>query len=181
MPSALDLHVRAAHVTDLPAILQLYQQPDLDNGQTLSLPQAIQWLEKVQQYPSYRLLVAEVGDRIVGTFTLLIMENLLHQGASSAIVEAVAVDPQLQGQGIGRQMMHWAMAEAQRANCYKLALSSNLKRDRAHAFYDSLGFTRHGYSFRVELADLPTADGEPRAPSLEITAIDSRASQTATE
>jgi hypothetical protein len=30
-----------------------------------------------------------------------------------------------------------------------MALSSNLKRQKAHDFYDSLGFERHGYSFRV--------------------------------
>ena len=34
-----------------------------------------------------------------------------------------------------------------RAGCYKLALSSNLKRADAHRFYDSLGFERHGFSF----------------------------------
>jgi GNAT superfamily N-acetyltransferase len=34
--------------------------------------------------------------------------------------------------------------------CYKMALSSNLKRQKAHDFYDSLGFERHGYSFRVD-------------------------------
>jgi len=33
------------------------------------------------------------------------------------------------------------------AGCYKLALSSNLKRAGAHRFYDSLGFERHGFSF----------------------------------
>ena len=30
-----------------------------------------------------------------------------------------------------------------------MALSSNLKREAAHAFYESLGFEKHGYSFRV--------------------------------
>ena len=30
-------------------------------------------------------------------------------------------------------------------------LSSNAKRERAHAFYESLGFERHGFSFRVNL------------------------------
>ena len=33
--------------------------------------------------------------------------------------------------------------------CYKAALSSNLKRKRAHAFYASFDFEPHGYSFRV--------------------------------
>ena len=145
------LQIRMATVADLPAVLRLYQQPDLDNGQALSLEAAIQLFEKMRQYPSHRLLVAELSDQIVGTFTLLVMDNLLHQGTPVAIVEAVAVDPQCQGQGIGRQMMQWAMVEAQRAGCYKLVLSSNQRRDRAHAFYDSLGFTRHGYSFCVAL------------------------------
>ncbi len=30
-------------------------------------------------------------------------------------------------------------------------LSSTAKRERAHAFYEQLGFTRHGYSFRMDL------------------------------
>ena len=35
---------------------------------------------------------------------------------------------------------------------YKLVLSSNAKRERAHAFYESLGFERHGVSFRLNLS-----------------------------
>ena len=34
--------------------------------------------------------------------------------------------------------------------CYKLALSSNRRRERAHAFYESLGFERHGVSFVID-------------------------------
>ena len=147
------LQIRVADVADLPAVLRLYQQPDLDNGQALSLEAATQLFEKIQHYPSYRLLVAELPEQIVGTFTLLVMDNLLHRGTPTAIVEAVAVDPECQGQGIGRQMMQWAMTEAHRAGCYKLVLSSNQRRDRAHVFYESLGFTRHGYSFCVALDD----------------------------
>jgi GNAT superfamily N-acetyltransferase len=79
------------------------------------------------------------------------MENLAHMGAPSALVENVVVDERCRSQGIGAAMMHFAMDEARRAGCYKLALSSNLVRERAHAFYDRLGFERHGYSFRVML------------------------------
>jgi GNAT superfamily N-acetyltransferase len=48
-------------------------------------------------------------------------------------------------------MMHHAMALAREAGCYKLVLSSNQKRERAHAFYESLGFQRHGFSFSIEI------------------------------
>jgi GNAT superfamily N-acetyltransferase len=46
-------------------------------------------------------------------------------------------------------MMEFARSRCREAGCYKMALSSNLERDAAHAFYDTLGFERHGYSFRV--------------------------------
>jgi GNAT superfamily N-acetyltransferase len=48
-------------------------------------------------------------------------------------------------------MMQHAMRQAREAGCYKLVLSSNQKRERAHTFYESLGFVRHGYSFQIEM------------------------------
>ncbi len=112
-------------------------------------------LRRFDRYPDYALYVAEADGRIVGSFALLIMDNLGHLGAPSTIVEDVVVDPAQQGQGIGRAMMRVAIARAQEAGCYKLALSSNAARQRAHAFYELLGFERHGYSFRIALE--PTA------------------------
>ena len=105
--------------------------------------------------PNYTLYVAEVDRQIVGSFALLIMDNLGHLGAPSAIVEDVVVDPALQGQGIGRAMMDFAVARAREKRCYKMVLSSNAKRERAHAFYERLGFERHGYSFRLMLEQVP--------------------------
>ena len=67
------------------------------------------------------------------------------------MVEDVAVDPERQGHGIGRAMMQHALDQCRLAACYKMTLSSNLKREGAHLFYDSLGFARHGYSFQIEL------------------------------
>jgi len=144
--------VREATIDDLAAILHLYAQPDIDDGVTLSMDDATSIFEKIRSYPSYRLFVAEHDGRIVGTFALLIMDNLGHLGAPSAIVEDVAVDPAVHRQGIGQTMMDAAMDEARQAGCYKLTLSSNVQRHEAHAFYDALGFERHGYSFRIDVA-----------------------------
>ncbi len=85
------------------------------------------------------------------TFALLVMDNLGHLGAPSAIIEDVAVDPRWQGHGIGKKMMEHALELYREKGCYKAVLSSNLKRERAQAFYESLGFERHGYSYRVLL------------------------------
>lgn len=145
-----NIRCREASREDLPEILRLYMQPDMDDGTALSLPEAEQIFERMARYPDYKLHVATDGERIVGTFALLIMDNLGHLGAPSAIVEDVAVDPELHGKGIGRLMMQHALSLAADKGCYKLVLSSNLKRALAHAFYGSLGFERHGYSFRVD-------------------------------
>jgi GNAT superfamily N-acetyltransferase len=63
----------------------------------------------------------------------------------------VAVAPHWQRRGIGRAMIRQAIEFCRAKGCYKLALSSNVRRGPAHAFYESLGFRRHGYSFTVEL------------------------------
>jgi GNAT superfamily N-acetyltransferase len=61
------------------------------------------------------------------------------------------VAPALQGNGIGKAMMQFALGLCRDKGCYKLMLSSNARRDRAHAFYESLGFERHGFSFRLDI------------------------------
>ena len=147
----MSLQVRQANAADLPSVLSLYAQPAMDNGKVLSLEQAEQLFAQFSHYPNYRLFVACDNDAIVGTFALLIMHNLAHKGTPSAIVEDVVVNAERQSQGIGRDMMHHAMALAREAGCYKLVLSSNQKRERAHAFYESLGFQRHGFSFSIEI------------------------------
>jgi GNAT superfamily N-acetyltransferase len=150
----MNLSIRPATIEDLPEVLRLYREAGVERDASLTLTDAKQWLQQIQQYPSYTLWVAilkELSDRRVGTFALLVMDNLVHHGSPAGIVEGVAVDPEFQGQGIGRQMMQVAMARCRAAGCYKLSLSTNLRRKEAHAFYESLGFQKHGYSYRVEL------------------------------
>jgi len=147
----LSLGMRQANEGDLPAVLALYAQPDIDAGDVLDIASARAILRRFAEYPDYRLFVAEQGATIVGSYALLVMHNLGHLGAPSAVVEDVVVEPALQGNGVGKQMLRHALAQARERGCYKLALSANMKRDRAHAFYEALGFRRHGYSFLVEL------------------------------
>ncbi|MBA3034770.1 MAG: GNAT family N-acetyltransferase [Gammaproteobacteria bacterium] len=149
----MKIAVRQATPDDLPAVLGLYAQPDMDSGQTLSIDKAQKLLAEFASYPNYRLFVAcdeDEGGAVVGSYALLIMHNLAHCGAASAIAEDVVVVPNRQGQGIGRRMMIHAIEQARLAGCYKLALSSDRKRHAAHAFYESLGFARHGLSFLIE-------------------------------
>ncbi len=142
---------REASKEDLEEVLGLYAQPDFDDGKILSLSEAERLFERMAHYPDYKIYVALCEEQIVGTFAFLVMDNLGHLGTPSAIIEDVAVDSRWQGHGIGKKMMQHALGLCKEKGCYKAVLSSNLKRERAHAFYESLGFERHGYSYRVLL------------------------------
>lgn len=148
----MSITIRQAQAADIPAVLTIYAQPDMDNGRVLDEEEAQRTFAEFARYPNYRLFVAsdDGNGAIVGSYALLVMHNLAHRGTPSAIAEDVVVRPDRQGQGIGRQMMAHAVAQARQAGCYKLALSSNRKRQAAHAFYESLGFTQHGLSFVIE-------------------------------
>ena len=146
----MTINVRKANREDLKDILQIYAEPDIDNGRILDIRSAESVLDKMQLYPNYSLYVATVDKQIVGSFAMLIMDNLAHMGAPSAIVEDVVVHSKWRGQGIGRLMIRYAMEKAREEKCYKLSLSCNINRDRAHRFYESLGFEKHGYSFLVK-------------------------------
>jgi GNAT superfamily N-acetyltransferase len=145
------LEIRKATSVDIPMILKLYAQKDIDDGNVLSIDDANRIFDKFQIYPNYTLYLAEIENLVVGTFELLIMDNLAHKGSKSGIVEDVIVDSNYRSKGVGRKMMEYAMDVCRDNNCYKLTLSSSIHRDRAHKFYENLGFKKHGYSFLIAL------------------------------
>lgn len=151
-----ELTFRVAQRSDLPDIVSLYAQPAMDGEAVLSLDKAERLYARIQRYPDYDLYIAEHEGRTVGSYALLIMDNLGHGGTPSGVIEDVVVEPASQGQGIGRAMIQHAIETAQDKRCYKIVLSSNLAREAAHAFYESLDFEKHGYSFRIRF------DGDPK-------------------
>jgi GNAT superfamily N-acetyltransferase len=101
----MEFQIRKAEEGDLPQILNLYAQPDMDDGEVLPLDSARKLFNKLKEYPEYKIFVATSKGETVGTFALLIMDNLVHGGTPSGIVEAVVVTPKYRGIGIGRKMM----------------------------------------------------------------------------
>ena len=145
------LEIRKAALPDIPSILRLYGADGLGDKEILTIEKATRVFNKITKYPNYSVYVALIDGKIVGTFELLIMDNLAHNGSPSGIVEDVAVDIDYRSIGIGKKMMEFAMEACRASGCYKLVLSSNQKREAAHRFYEKLGFRKHGYSYMVEL------------------------------
>lgn len=151
-----ETRLRPGTAADLPAVLALFVASGLDKAEDVPLAGALESWQAMQALGA-ELWLAEVAGQdgrveVLGCLTLYILPLLAHRQAPEALVEDVAVHPKAQGLGLGRLLMEQAMAVARARGCYKLALSSNAKRVDAHAFYEHLGFARHGFSFVVPLA-----------------------------
>ena len=147
--NSVELSIREAQESDLPAVLELYEDPEVDDGYRMPEEKALGIFRKMGEYPYLKLFVAELDGRVVGTYELLVMDNLAHDGAPSAVVEDVVVAAGQRGRGIGRAMMAHALEVCRLQGCYKVSLSSAQFREAAHRFYDGLGFKRYGQAFVV--------------------------------
>lgn len=144
-----ELAIHEATEADLPSILTLYAQPEMDDEKILTVSNAIKIFKKMRMYPNYKIFIAKLDNETVGSFALLVMDNLIYNGKPTGIIEDVAVSPKSHGKGIGKTMMNFAMEQCIKADCYKLILSSSLKRVIAHNLYKSFGFEQTGISFLI--------------------------------
>ena len=147
----ITIDIRQADQSDLPKILDIYQLLSNPEDEGISLDEVSRIFERISSYPDYKVYIVEHDGETVGTFALLIMDNMAHGGLPSAILEDMAIVPDWQRQGIGKQIMQFCMDYSRSKGCYKMQLSSNVKRQPAHKFYEGLGFVRYGYAFTKDL------------------------------
>ncbi|HYO98393.1 MAG TPA: GNAT family N-acetyltransferase [Polyangiaceae bacterium] len=153
MADPLEVRIRRARVSDLPSILQLFSEDALhfvSQEKTAELPEVdeayVRALELIQATPDNNVYVAEADGRVAGTFQLTFIQQLSHCGARVAQVENVFVLAEQRSRGIGSAMLRFAIEEAAQHHCIRIQLTTNVRRERAHAFYQRLGFepTHHG-------------------------------------
>ncbi len=145
-----DLIVRPAAGQDLPSLLELYREfdqaydPLSDEG---GVDYRSLWLQ-VAADPRQQVLAAVGGGVLLGSATVVIVPNLGHHGRPWAAVENVVVRRDCRGRGVGTALLTEAGRIARSHGCYKLALTTNLQRRQAHAFYRHLGWqqTHAGFS-----------------------------------
>jgi GNAT superfamily N-acetyltransferase len=76
---------------------------------------------------------------------------MAHGTSPFAVVEYVVVDEKWRSKGIGKLLMEYVIARSKEAGCYKIMLTSDKRRKRAHKFYKSLGFEASAHGFRLYL------------------------------
>ncbi len=144
-----NIQIRKAGISDIPRLIHLYSQ--FDGEDVLQENEAIEVWQRFEKYPNFHLYIAELDQKVIGTFELLIMDNLAHKGAPSGIVEDVVVDSEYRSMGIGKKLMEYAIEICKNYGCYKMSLSSSEHREKAHAFYENMGFKKYGFCFKIDL------------------------------
>lgn len=91
------------------------------------------------------------SETIVGTMQLTFIPGISMQGAKRMLIEAVRVDAEYRGRGIGKKMMQWAIERARAEGCLTVQLTTNADRKDAHRFYESLGFKGSHLGMKLSL------------------------------
>jgi GNAT superfamily N-acetyltransferase len=109
-----------------------------------------------------RVLVAENGDEVLGVASVTRL-TLLHRPEPGALLSALVVRADHQGQGVGRALVEAAGRQAAAWGCATLELTSRDDRQVAHRFYAGLGFESRSRKFVRPVAGQPAhaADKHP--------------------
>lgn len=143
------MQLRDATEDDLPQIVALLSDDPLGAGREGAEMAAYRAaFAAIAANPMHQLIVAEMAGRIVATCQLTILQGLSRGGKLRAQVEAVRVAADLRSKGIGAALMAEAESRASIAGAAIVQLTSDRSRDRAHLFYEGLGYTPSHIGFK---------------------------------
>jgi GNAT superfamily N-acetyltransferase len=128
------LTIRMASAADAEDLARLSGQL----GYPSTGPETIQRLAAVNRYPEHAVFIAETNGTMVGWLHVFVRPSLTTD--SSAEVAGLVVDEHCRSYGIGQALLTEAERWAAEQACSMVTLRSNVKRLRAHAFYERLGY-----------------------------------------
>jgi GNAT superfamily N-acetyltransferase len=136
-----DVIFRSATEADLPEIVSLLADDMIGAGREDSSSDAyVTAFREVSADPRNHLVVAEVDGEVAGTLQLTYIPGLSRMGAERAQIEGVRVAAAHRSRGLGREMIRWAVGQAEARGCRLVQLTSDKRRSDAIRFYESLGF-----------------------------------------
>lgn len=153
-----DLIFRDAAPADIPTMLELSHAGDARGADTppldpasLSDPRYRTAFDAITADPNHRLIVAERNGDVVGTLQISIIPGLPRFGMTRGILENVHIRADQRGNGLGSQLVQWAIDRCREAGCGLVQLTSNKSRLDAHRFYRKLGFEPTHEGFKLFL------------------------------
>ncbi|MGC4846038.1 N-acetyltransferase family protein [Micromonospora sp. DT15] len=137
-----DVIYREAVRADLPAVIALLADDVL--GKARDFTEVDEAYERafaaIDADPRNQLIVAEQAGDLVGCLQITYIPGLGRHGSERSLIESVRVRSDRRGQGLGRDLMTWAVDQARQRGCALVQLTTDKSREDAHRFYLGLGF-----------------------------------------
>jgi ribosomal protein S18 acetylase RimI-like enzyme len=135
---------RRATRADLPAIVRLLADDALgatrEDVREPTNPAYVAAFEAMDRDPHQFLVVADAGGEVAGCMQITYIPGLSRTGMWRGQIESVRVSRARRGDGLGRRMFEFAIAECRRRGCGLVQLTTDAARKDAQGFYDALGF-----------------------------------------
>ena len=154
-----EIEFRPGQAGDLKDIVRLLSDDpftgELEDAQVIvtdSIPLVYRraW-DSVEASQDNMLLVAARGGEVIAVLQLTFIPSLTLRGSWRAQIEGVRVASPYQGQGVGTQLVEWAIDLAREKNCRLVQITMDRRRERAGNFYRRLGFIATHEGFKKEL------------------------------
>lgn len=110
---------------------------------------------RIAQNPHDHLVVAELDGEVAGCAQLTFLSGLSHVGMTRAQIEGVRVAAPHRGSGLGEALIRHLVGLARAEGAGVVQLTSNAARERAHRFYERLGFRPTHVGFKLDLRAAP--------------------------
>jgi len=150
-----DVIFRRATRADLPAIVRMLADDELGRQrEQFKTPLSESYylaFDEISSDRNHELIVAELNGEVMGTLHLMFLPSISFQGGLRAQIESVRVDQRFQSQGIGGEMMKWAMERARQRGAHGIQLTTHKSRVDAHRFYERLGFKGSHLGMKISL------------------------------
>ena len=150
----MNLVFREAEQGDLSALVALLADDILGQAREVvsdpPLAAYVDGLRAVLHNPYDTMIVAELDGRVVGCAQLTILNGISRQGARRGLIESVRVASAMRGAGIGEALIRTLIERARAADCRLVQLTTDARRERAHAFYERLGFEATHVGMKLE-------------------------------
>ncbi len=146
--------VRPMAAEDLPAVRELAAQL----GYSASAPDLSDRFEAIAHSPLHALLVAAApGESPSGFVHVAASPALIH--ASEAEIVSLVVEERARGRRLGASLVASAEAWARSRGLGAMRVRCRIERDRAHRFYERLGFDRSKTQHVFTKALVPSVPG----------------------
>ncbi len=142
----IDLKIRAGKLSDAAGLAALM----CELGYETAGAEMESRLISILKDPRYKTLVALNDDKICGMIGTVSASSYLHNDLTGRII-ALVVSRESRRRGIGARLIAEAEKNLIQRGITRVTVTARFEREKAHQFYEKLGYARTGFRFAKNL------------------------------